>query len=109
MQRRASSKAGRMGITIAVTTVLLFAAAFPSRAIDLVTFAGITGPLVSALTQLAAVTPGVKAIVGVVTFVVAMIALTVLRSFSPVLMYIGVMIFGAVGLVIGGAIMGAVI
>jgi len=84
-------------------------AAFPSHAIDLVAFGGITGPLVSALTQLAALAPGVKALVGFIGFVVALISLAALRNFGPVLFYIGLAIFAAVGLVIAGAIMGAVI
>ena len=36
-------------------------------------------------------------------------ALAALRNFGPVLFYVGLAIFGAVGLVIAGAIMGAVI
>jgi len=89
--------------------VLGLGAAFPSHAIDLVAFGGITGPLVSALTQLAALAPGVKALVGFIGFVVALISLAALRNFGPVLFYIGLAIFAAVGLVIAGAIMGAVI
>jgi len=99
-----------------VHTMALFAAimqglcaAFPSHAIDLVAFGGITGPLVSALTQLAALAPGVKALVGFIGFVVALISLAALRNFGPVLFYIGLAIFAAVGLVIAGAIMGAVV
>ncbi|PND33861.1 hypothetical protein C1I89_06280 [Achromobacter pulmonis] len=85
------------------------AIAFPSHALDLVTFTGITGPLTSALTQIADLGPGIKALVGFVGFVVALISLSALRNFGPVLFYVGLAIFGAVGLVIAGAIMGAVI
>ena len=85
------------------------ALAFPSHALDLVAFTGITGPLVSALTQISALGPGIKALVGFVGFVVALISLAALRNFGPVLFYVGLAIFGAVGLVIAGAIMGAVI
>ncbi len=81
----------------------------PSFALDLVTFSGITGPLSSALTQLGDLGPGIKALVGFVGFVVALISLAALRNFGPVLFYVGLAIFGAVGLVIAGAIMGAVI
>ena len=81
----------------------------PSYALDLVAFTGITGPLTSALTQIAALGPGIKALVGFVGFVVALISLAALRNFGPVLFYVGLAIFGAVGLVIAGAIMGAVI
>ena len=80
--------------------------AFPGYALDLVAFTGITGPMTSALTQIAALGPGIKALVG---FVVALISLSALRNFGPVLFYVGLAIFAAVGLVIAGAIMGAVI
>lgn len=83
--------------------------AFPGYALDLVTFGGITGPMTSALTQLSALGPGIKALVGFVGFIVALISLSALRNFGPVLFYVGLAIFGAVGLVIAGAIMGAVI
>ena len=83
--------------------------AMPGYALDLVAFTGITGPMVSALTQIAALGPGIKALVGFVGFTVALISLAALRNFGPVLFYVGLAIFGAVGLVIAGAIMGAVI
>ena len=51
----------------------------------------------------------IKALVGFVGFVVALISLAALRNFGPVLFYVGLAIFAAVGLVIAGAIMGAVI
>lgn len=85
------------------------ALAFPSHALDLVAFTGISGPLTSALTQIAELGPGIKALVGFVGFVVALISLSALRNFGPVLFYVGLAIFAAVGLVIAGAIMGAVI
>jgi hypothetical protein len=96
---------------MALFAVIVFGlcVAFPTHAIDLVAFGGITGPLVSALTQLAALAPGVKALVGFIGFVVALISLAALRNFGPVLFYVGLAIFAAVGLVIAGAIMGAVI
>ena len=93
----------------AVAVAFLLCAVSPSFALDLVTFAGVTGPLTGALTTLATLTPGVKAIVGVVGFIVAFIALSALRSFGPALFYVGVAIFGSVGLVVAGAILGAVI
>ena len=83
--------------------------AFTGYALDLVTFSGITGPMTSALTQLSALGPGIKALVGFVGFIVALISLSALRNFGPVLFYIGLAIFGAVGLVIAGEFMGAVI
>ena len=98
--------------SLALATALFALAtlsACPSLAMDLVTFAGVAGPLVGALATIATITPGVKAIVGVVGFIVAFIALTALRSFGPVLYYVGLAVFGSVGLVVAGAIMGAVI
>lgn len=94
---------------LALVSLLATLLAAPSHALDLVGFVGITGPLVAALTQLAALGPGVKALVGFIGFVVAFISLSALRNFGPVLFYLGMAIFGAVGLTIAGAIMGAVI
>ncbi|RCW69387.1 hypothetical protein [Pseudorhodoferax soli] len=89
--------------------LLGLAVAVPGHALDLVAFTGITGPMTSALTQLADLGPAIKALVGFIGFVVALISLSALRNFGPVLFYIGMAIFGAVGLVIAGAIMGAVV
>lgn len=96
-------------VTLSVFLLGGLCAAFPTQALDLVAFTGITGPLTSALTQIAALGPGIKALVGFVGFVVALISLSALRNFGPVLFYVGLAIFGAVGLVIAGAIMGAVL
>lgn len=93
-------------LTLSLAFVLSLFAAMPSFALDLVGFVGITGPLVTALAQLSALAPGVKALVGFVGFVVAFISLSALRNFGPVLFYLGMAIFGAVGLTIAGAIMG---
>ena len=103
---------GRKPLTAASLLALLMiglCVAFPSHALDLVAFTGITGPLTSALTQISALGPGIKALVGFVGFVVALISLSALRNFGPVLFYVGLAIFAAVGLVIAGAIMGAVL
>ncbi|SFV16730.1 hypothetical protein [Pseudoduganella namucuonensis] len=102
----------RKGFSAAALLTLMLlglVAAAPGQAIDLVAFSGLTGPLVSALTQMADLAPGIKALVGFIGFVVALISLAALRNFGPVLFYIGLAIFAAVGLVIAGAIMGAVI
>ena len=99
-----------MNVTVLLAMIALgLGIAFPGYALDLVAFTGITGPLTSALTQIAALGPGIKALVGFVGFVVALISLSALRNFGPVLFYIGLAIFAAVGLVIAGAIMGAVV
>lgn len=105
----------RKHLTVASLAALIvvfasgLAVTLPSHALDLVGFVGITGPLVTALAQLAALAPGVKALVGFIGFVVAFISLAALRNFGPVLFYLGMAIFGAVGLTIAGAILGAVI
>jgi hypothetical protein len=85
------------------------ALALPGHALDLVAFTGITGPMTSALAQIADLGPAIKALVGFIGFVVALISLSALRNFGPVLFYVGMAIFAAVGLVIAGAIMGAVV
>ena len=96
-------------VSLFVLMALGLCVAFPGYALDLVAFTGITGPLTSALTQIASLGPGIKALVGFVGFVVALISLAALRNFGPVLFYVGLAIFAAVGLVIAGAIMGAVV
>ena len=96
-------------LTLLALLVFGLCIAFPGHALDLVAFTGITGPMTSALTQISALGPGIKALVGFVGFVVALISLSALRNFGPVLFYVGLAIFAAVGLVIAGAIMGAVI
>ena len=108
----ASRRRPKRLLTLASLFVLMalgLCVAFPGYALDLVAFTGITGPLTSALTQIASLGPGIKALVGFVGFVVALISLAALRNFGPVLFYVGLAIFAAVGLVIAGAIMGAVI
>jgi hypothetical protein len=105
--KMATLKKGLTWMVLAIITALAFATS--AGAVDLDTFAGITGPLTTALTQIAALTPGFKAIVGLVGFLVAFIALAGLRNFGPVIFYLGMAIFGAVGLTVAGAIMGAVV
>jgi hypothetical protein len=99
----------RLPLATACLAVLAFGLglAFPGHALDLVAFSEIDGPMAAALAQIAALGPGIKALVGFVGFVVALISLAALRNFGPVLFYVGLAIFGAVGLVIAGAIMGA--
>jgi len=103
-QRRAFTAMALFGLL-----ALGLGVAFPGHALDLVGFVGIAGPMSSALAQIAALGPGIKALVGFVGFVVALISLSALRNFGPVLFYVGLAIFAAVGLVIAGAIMGAVV
>jgi hypothetical protein len=94
---------------VATSVVLLGMLATAADALDLVAFTGITGPLTAALTQIGSLTPGVKAIVGVVAFAIALFGLSILRNFGPAVYFVGVCIFAAVGLVVGGSIMGATV
>ena len=80
-----------------------------ASAIDLTALQAVGGPLAEALGQLQDLGPGMRALVGFIAFVVAFITLAALRNMTPILFYVGVLIFGAVGLPIGGAILGAVI
>ena len=107
--RRSSARKLIAFVCLLALAIAGLALAFPSHALDLVAVTGITGPLTSALTQIAELGPGIKALVGFVGFVVALISLSALRNFGPVLFYVGLAIFAAVGLVIAGAIMGAVV
>lgn len=106
---RMPSRKARMVFGLMATLLIGLMTAVPSHAIDMVTFSGITGPLTSALALFAALAPGIKALIGFIGFAVALITLAALRNFGAVLFYIGLCIFGAVGLVMGGAVMGAVI
>jgi hypothetical protein len=96
------------GLTV-FAVALLGILATAADALDLVAFTGITGPLTAALTQLGTLTPGVKAIVGVVAFAIALFGLSILRNFGPAVYFVGVCIFAAVGLVVGGSIMGVTV
>jgi hypothetical protein len=107
--RRAPTRKLAGFFLLLVLAFIGLALAFPSHALDLVAFTGIAGPMTSALVQIAELGPGIKALVGFIGFVVALISLSALRNFGPVLFYVGLAIFAAVGLVIAGAIMGAVI
>lgn len=91
-----------------IGAVLAFFAGY-AVAIDLTALAAVGGPLAEALTQLQDLGPGMRALVGFIAFVVAFITLAALRNMTPILFYVGVLIFGAVGLPIGGAILGATI
>ena len=91
------------------TIVVGLGTAFPGYALDLVAFTGITGPLTSALTQIADLGPGIKALVGFIGFRGRADFAVRAAQLRPGPVYVGLAIFAAVGLVIAGAIMGAVI
>jgi len=99
----------KVGLAVALLTGLAATLLQTAQAVDLVNLASAGGPLVSALTTLGTLTPGIKALGAFLGFVAAFFALAALRNFSAALFYIGLVIFGAVALVVGGAILGAVI
>ena len=103
------SKRAFTAVLAVAAIALLVVVTSEAQALDLVAFTGITGPLTAALTQLGTLTPGVKAIVGVVAFAIALFGLSILRNFGPAVYFVGVCIFAAVGLVVGGSIMGATV
>lgn len=95
-------------LALALLAVCLLMAA-AAQAVDLEALASLGGPLGSALTQLDSLSEGMKALVGFLAFAVAFITLAALRNMGPIMLFIGVAIFGAVGLPIAGAILGATI
>src|SRR3989442_12166680 len=74
-------------MTALICGVVLSLTAATSYALDLVAFAGIAGPLTAALTQLASLAPGVKALIGFIGFVVALWSPAGLLHFGPGLSY----------------------
>lgn len=107
--RKISTRGALTLFVMLACAFLALAAANPAHALDLTDAAGIGGPLQGAIQTLADMSDGFRAIVGFVAFVVALISMTALRNFSPVLSYVGVAIFGAIGLGVGGSVLGAVI
>ena len=67
------------------------------------------GPVSTAIQQFADMNTGLKALVILIGFLVALIGLAALRNFAPVLGYVGLAIFAAVCLTVAFAIAGAVI
>lgn len=99
---------GRVSKSLALFALFLVGlmAAFPSFAVNNFDNS-VGGPLATALQQFADMSQGLKALVGFIGFVVALISLASLRNMGPVLFFIGLAIFAAVGLGVAGAIMGA--
>lgn len=67
------------------------------------------GPFQAAIQQFANMNTGAKALVIIIAFLVGLISLAALRNFAPVIGFIGVALFAAVGLLVGFAIAGAMI
>lgn len=66
-----------------------------------------TGAMASVFEQINGITPGIKAVVAIVGFIVALVSLVALRSFSAVLFFLGLAVFGAGGLAMAQAMLGA--
>jgi hypothetical protein len=66
-----------------------------------------TGAMAPVFEQINGITPGIKAVVAVVGFIVALVSLVALRSFSAVLFFLGLAVFGAGGLAMAQALLGA--
>ena len=67
------------------------------------------GALQTTVNTLFGLSTGIKALIGFIGFVVAFISLAALRNMGPVLFYVGMAVFGAVGLGVAATIMGAVV
>lgn len=94
---------GVVGLTMAGDALAI------SLDMDNVGAAADLGPMATAIQQFADMNTGLKALVIIIGFLVALIGLAALRNFAPVLGYIGLAIFAAVGLTAAFAIAGAMI
>ncbi|MEO8152361.1 MAG: hypothetical protein ABI605_04765 [Rhizobacter sp.] len=92
----------RKAAIVLPTLALLALAVDPAMAAD----AG-SGAMQTVFDQINGITPGVKAIVAVVGFIVALVSLVALRSFSAVLFFLGLAVFGAGGLAMAQTLLGA--
>jgi len=98
------------GGALLLAMVLGLAVAFPTHAINLTTLASdTTNPLASALTNLNGLNAGLKGLIAFIGFVVALVSLASLRNMGPVLFFVGLAVFAAVGLTVAASIMGATV
>lgn len=67
------------------------------------------GAMESVFTTINDITPGIRAVVAVVGFIVALVSLVALRSFSAVLFFLGLAVFGAGGLAVAQSLLGATV
>lgn len=96
---------------VASGALLAYAGNASAVNLDMTNVASATGlgPMQTAIQQFADMNTGLKALVIIIGFLVALIGLAALRNFAPVLGYIGLAIFAAVGLTVAFAIAGAMI
>ena len=90
-------------------SLLLPVAALLTMAMDPAMAGTATGAMSNVFDQINGITPGVKAIVAIVGFIVALVSLVALRSFSAVLFFLGLAVFGAGGLAMAQSLLGATI
>ena len=89
--------------------VLLPVAALLALAMDPAMAGNVNGAMAPVFNQIDSITPGVKAIVAIVGFIVALVSLVALRSFSAVLFFLGLAVFGAGGLGMAQSLLGATV
>lgn len=90
-------------------SVFLPVAALLALAMDPAMASSATGAMANVFDQINNITPGVKAVVAIVGFIVALVSLVALRSFSAVLFFLGLAVFGAGGLGMAQALLGATV
>jgi len=93
----------------AIVLLSLMITAGAAHSIDMSNLAGIGGPLASTFVILGGLTPGIKALVAFLGFIVVTFTLIAIKNFSAVIFYVGLLIFLSVGLTVAGAMMGAMI
>jgi hypothetical protein len=90
-----------------LVSIVFAALTLEANAINIATLiADPNNPLASALTTVNNLAPGVKALAVIVGFLVAVVAISLLKQFGAVVVYGGVAIFAAVGLPVALAIAG---
>jgi hypothetical protein len=97
----------RMMFVLGMGLLAMLVISMSAHAVNIATLiADPNNPLASALTTVNSLTPGLKGIILLIGFSVGFISLAALRNFGPVLNFIGLGIFAAVGLPVVLAIAG---
>ena len=99
---------GLLVLSLAIVVPMCFDASV-AQAVDFDTIKNQDGPMKDALQKFDTMSPGIKALIIFLGFVVGSITLIALRAIAPVLGYVGLAVFIGIGLGVGGAIAGAVI
>jgi len=99
---------GLLVVLLAIVVPMWFDASV-AQAVDFDTVKNQDGPMKDALQKFDSMSPGLKALIIFLGFIVGAITLIALRAIAPVLGYVGLAVFIGIGLGVGGAIAGAVI